>query len=272
MAGHTDPPDSLTGSLRQEEVKFDRRRQSAGSLLLSRTGRSMAGCTESSDSQLDERLSRHEEAKTDATVLDSLERFHVDIKMVNKAMLELKDLFPPKACKAITVKEFHKRCRMSRIEDDNRCLQDFLVEGGFELIDVLGDGNCGYYSAIVGLVWQRYLPLYAIRTNALLQALMLLLRKFLRNFMEKEADSLSKAICSEGVDQGMCVFAAELDQESRSVRLSGVWDNRISNKTYCKYLSLDEEAFLSAFAMVAIVAWFKISVVVHNAMRMEDAD
>ena len=232
----------------------------------------MAGRTEPSDSQLNERLLRHEEAKIDATTLDSLEKYRVDMEMVVKALLDLKDLFPPRLRKVITVKEFHNRCLMTRIEDDNQCLQDFLDEGSFELIDVLGDGNCGFYSAIVGLVWQRYLPLLAIRTNARLQASMLLLRKLLRNFMEKEADSLSKAIGRDSPNREACVYAAELDQESQSAHLSGLWDNRIPNKTYCKYLRNDSEAFLSAFAMIAIAALFKIIMAVHNATLAEEGN
>ena len=227
----------------------------------------MAGRTDSSDDQFDERRDRHEASMHDETILNSLKTFRVDIISVENAMRDLKDVFPPRMFKATTRKEFSKRCQMSRIEEDNLCLQDFLSEGGFELIDVLGDGNCGYYSTIIGLVGQSFLPFRAIKSNARLQATMLLLRKFLHNFMKNEAENLSEAISRDSLVREVCVYDAELDQESRSAKLSGVWDERITIETYCKYIRYDNDAFLSAFGLVAIAASFKIAVVVYNAIK-----
>ena len=230
----------------------------------------MASRTEPSDIQLDERQARHGEAEKDEEVRISLESFPVDTYLVAYAMKELEGIFPPKSFKAIKVKDFQKRCSMTRIEEDNQGLDDFLARGGFELIDVLGDGNCGYYSTIVGLVLQRSLPLKSIQSNARLQASMLLLRKYLRDFMEREADNLLEAICRDSPDREMVTFAVELDNESRSAKLSGIWHDSISIETYCMYLRYDDEAFLSPFAMVAIAASFKIAVVVHNARKVGD--
>ena len=70
------------------------------------------------------------------------------MEMVVKALLDLKNLFPPRLRKAITVKEFHNRCLMTRIEDDNQCLQDFFWMKG--VLNSLTAGSILQLSALFG--------------------------------------------------------------------------------------------------------------------------
>ena len=70
----------------------------------------------------------------------------------------------------------------------------------------------------------------------------------------------------------MLDYAAELKQEIRGIELSGLWDDRIPDETYCKYLRLDQESFLSPFGICAIAASFSLMVVVYSATSMKGDD
>ena len=92
------------------------------------------------------------------------------------------------------------------------------------------------------------------RPNAQLQATMLSLRRYLQNYMEIEVDRLEAALG----DDTTAVLTAKLNQDSRSAQLSGLWDARISDEIYCKYLRLNQEGFLSSFGICAIAASFSL--------------
>ena len=86
--------------------------------------------------------------------------------------------------------------------------------------------------------------------------------------MENKADRLEAALG----DDITAVLTAELDQDSRSAQLSGLWDARISDETYCKYLRLNQEGFLSSFGICAIAASFSLMVVVYTVMSGREDD
>ena len=134
----------------------------------------------------------------------------------------------------------------------------------YDIRDAWGDRNYGLYPAILGLV--KLCIMLQVRKDYRdsVVALVCKLRQILADVMKESAhqilESLPKTETGDLTEEHyhLCDLApSEIDK-----CISCLWDNRIGLKNYIKDLQLCPEEYLEDVALIALVIWYKLTVVV----------
>ena len=116
------------------------------------------------------------------------------------------------------------------LERDKDAVDIAMAEKGFSLLEIRGDGNCGYYSLLLGLVRLNKIPVGIKQSNALLVAAVYKLRTELFSFMNLELETMWRAaINTSNVLPSEKYF---LDKDRKYQFLSQLWHKDISLSDY----------------------------------------
>lgn len=147
-------------------------------------------------------------------------------------------------------------------KDLNRVVQ--LIENGYEIQDVLGDGYCRYYSSIIGMCVNGRLPKILISLKGYLVAAMYKMRKDLSLFISKEASVIWESVpkTTNGSLRDDYLHCIDLELVQHDMNISKMWDERIDLELYIFDVSIFPQEHMEKLGLIALTTCYKITIVV----------